>query len=916
MSKEREREYLEKLGVPSKDYSGVPVDRTFSLDDILREVEGDKAVPFAKPEPKPEPKPELKPEPKPEPEPAKAPVILNEVKDPAPSAGPLQKDGDSSSEASHPSRNDSAKLAHAPEPELSFAPVIPAEAKPAPEHVKAPAETPVILSEAKDPAPQAERLQAEGDSPSPAAPRNDSPAPAAEAKAAPAAEEKPAAAPLPEPETAATVRVPAVKKKRPSLEDTRSLKLFSTIEIEAQPEEYAVAVEEGGEPKVEGGTVIFAPPVKEETPKKRAPRRPRNSEAEPDQLFFEGAGPVNVMTNAKEPPAEKADADAVAAGFKESVENNIRENVRKTYNMPEPEETAPDEEAEYHGEPDDYYLVEEELRARRSDGVLKSVFLGACALLLLIIDVFALKSESAATERDIAVVYLFISAAVSMLTLAFSIPFVKRAFEQIRTLKFRAESAAVICTAVAVIQNIALMINPSYISEGTVGVYNFLPAVMLLFIRLGDLQMVRHIRGNMKFVSERKQLAAAVMVDDEELAEDVSGGQISGEARLCAPHRTDAVVGVVEASSKESDADNSVGKLFIGAAAAALLIALVSAVWRGASVGVALSVFTAALCAGTPLMSIFVTVLPLTRINRRLNRKGGAILNFDAAVTIAEANGIVVSDTDVFPDKSIILHGMSLFNNAPMDGVIADTVSVLNAAGGALGKVFEGSVADKSILREIDSIEYVDEMGVVCRSQGRELLLGSRDFMKAYQIPVPSSAYESKVSGGDRHVFYLAADMQLCAMYVVTYGIADVAKRRLRRAEDSGLTLLIATKDTNVTKEILSNRMKLSNATVKVISARALDRLERRYKKARSLPAGVVVGDDCCALPEAAVCASKLKGSVAFNIAALIASAVIGLIFVAVFSFAATPSAIEAWKILIYALFWTLPVLVLSSSHK
>ena len=50
--------------------------------------------------------------------------------------------------------------------------------------------------------------------------------------------------------------------------------------------------------------------------------------------------------------------------------------------------------------------------------------------------------------------------------------------------------------------------------------------------------------------------------------------------------------------------------------------------------------------------------------------------------------------------------------------------------------------------------------------------------------------------------------------------------------------------------------------------------------------------------------------------AALIASAVIGLIFVAVFSFASTPSAIEAWKILIYALFWTLPVLVLSSSHK
>ena len=85
MSKEREKEYLEKLGVPSKDYSGVPIDRTFSLDDILREVAGDKAVPFAKPEPKPAPAPVPAPKPAPKaeakPKPAPAPVILSEAKD-------------------------------------------------------------------------------------------------------------------------------------------------------------------------------------------------------------------------------------------------------------------------------------------------------------------------------------------------------------------------------------------------------------------------------------------------------------------------------------------------------------------------------------------------------------------------------------------------------------------------------------------------------------------------------------------------------------------------------------------------------------------------------------------------------------------------------------------------------------------
>ena len=884
MSKEREREYLEKLGVPSKEYSSVPIDRTFSLDDIISSVNPD-YVPKKKPDP-------VKAAPT-GPEPAKATPVKAE---------PSARKPEPTKEA--PVKE--APVKEAPVKATSSAP----KAEPEKVSFEATVKIPVVR---KTPVRSEPEQMSFGRAITPIEELSES----ATAKTTPPSKQESSAV------TDATIRVEPPKKATPKKKapaGSDELKLFSTIEIEAPPKEYSVAVEQGGEPKVDGNTVVFAPVAPASEPKKRAPRKRRTDEPEPEQLVFDGAGPKNVITTPKEAPVEAADADAVASSFGESIESKIRREAQETFRISDAEREKQDvNETQEEEEPvklEDFGEIEHDLRIRKTDGVFKSLFLMAITLLLFILDLFALKSEAVAGENDMAVIYLFFSVILTVFALLLCGKLVKRGFKQLFSFSVRSEGTAVFCSLAAIAQNLFLIASPEAVISGSVGVYNFIPATLLLFLRLSDLQTVKHIRSTVRFIRTHKRLAAAVMLDDEELTDDLTNGQISGEARLCVPKRAEHITDIVENSTLPNSSEATLGRLFIFSAIASACIALISAFWRDLSFTEAFSVFTAAICAATPLMSCFITLLPLTRINKRLNRRGGAIVNFDAAMKISEANGVVISDTDVFPESSIILHGMSLFNNAPLDRVLTDTISILNAAGGALGKVFEGSVADRTLLREIDSMHYVDEMGMICKSLGQELLLGSRDFMKAYQIPVPAAVYEDKVSAGDKHVFYLAVDMKLCAMFIVTYNVAELAQRRLRRADVAGLTLLIATKDTNVTKEILSNRMKLDASAVKVISARALDKLEQTVKRVKSIPAGIIVGEECCALPEAAVSAGKLKNSFAFNLASVIASSVIGLIFVAIFAFVPSATAIEAWKILLYAIFWTLPVLFLSSSGK
>lgn len=835
MSKERETEYLEKLGVPKDDYSSVQIGKTFSIDDILGEL-------------------------------GKQPVSKSEIK-----AVPAEEN------------TEKEKI----KPKVDFVAESPVQ-KPE-KHTVHTAHEPVV--------PLKPEIK-------------------------PEIKEEPKTVLTDEP-TRPIETIKAVKPKRMPNDD---VKLFSTIEIETPAKEYNVAVEEGGEPKVDGSTVVFAPTeaaseVRTRS-RKRQPRKTTPSEAEPEQLMFEGAGPKIVFTTAKEEPVEKKNADQIVAGFGESIENKIKEEAKQSFKISGDEEEnseseEPEEEVIFddYEEPDDFEPIDSELKSGRFETVFKSVFVAIATAVLFFLSTFTVLSpEQTGIEKDIAIVYLFISIAITVVIMLLCSSVVAAGFKQIFSFSLRAEGAAVLCCTAAILQNIILMAGTEYILDGTVGIYNYLPALMLLFIRLSDLPLIKHTRSNMEFVDANSNLGVAEIIDNQELADDITDGQISGEACVCAVRKTEKVTGIIEASKERGSSEKSLGKLFVFVFFASAAIAALSLLLREVSAAEAVSVFTAALCAGVPLMASFITIFPLNKINSKLNKKGCAIVNFNAAERIAGANSVVISDTDVFPANSIVLHGMSMFNNSPLDQALTDTISVLNAAGGALAKVFEGSVANQSILREIDSMQYADEMGMLCKSQGREILLGCREFMKKYQIPIPSAIYEDRMAADDRKIIYLAVDMKLSAMYIVSYNVSDVAKKRLRKAEDNGLTLLISTKDTNVTKEILSNRMRLDKASIKIIKARALDKLERKLKKSKSSPAGILVNDECCSLPEAVVGAARLRTKVAFNLASIIASSALGLIFVAFFALVPSASAIAAWKILLYALFWTLPTLCLSSS--
>lgn len=636
MSKEREKEYLEKLGVPSKEYSSVPIDRTFSLDDILSEINPD----YVKKAPKKE-----------------APVT------PSKENNATEKLGVSPAQGGTASAVPSQK---APNPVQKRAPSFEATEK-IPIVAKRPEKKEseqLLFGKAITDIKNEDAISAK-----PSAPKKEAEVKAApsavkqtEVKAAPSEPQKPseskAAQPASASESEPTVAVPAVKKSAPKKKapDSDELKLFSTIEIQAPPKEYNVAVEEGGEPKVDGNTVVFAPATEAAEPKKRAPRKRRADEPEPEQLVFEGAGPKNVITTPKEAPVEPADADKVAASFGESIENRVRREAQQALRIPDGElqkEAEPEQEEtlEELGKEEDFDELEGELRVKKTDGVFKSLFLAAIVLLLFILDVFALKSNAVAGENDMAVIYLFFSVVLTGIAMLLCGGAVKKGFKQIAHFSVRAEGGAVFCALATVLQNVILMISPEAVILGSVGVYNFIPATLMLFLKLGELQTVKHIRSVFSFVRSRKRVAAAVMLDDEELTDDLTNGQISGEARICVPKKTQKVTDVVANCTAPSSSESTLGKLFLFVLIASAAIALISAVWRGMSFSEAFSVFTAAVCAGTPLMTCFITVLPLTRINKKLGRRGGAIASLDAALKISDANGVVISDTDVFPRK-------------------------------------------------------------------------------------------------------------------------------------------------------------------------------------------------------------------------------------------------------------------------
>jgi len=273
-----------------------------------------------------------------------------------------------------------------------------------------------------------------------------------------------------------------------------------------------------------------------------------------------------------------------------------------------------------------------------------------------------------------------------------------------------------------------------------------------------------------------------------------------------------------------------------------LLLGFAAFLLNGREPAYFITVLAGMVCAVLPLSMGVFTVIGQLRASRVGAEIGFAVSNQFAYEDATEMTSVVVSDTEIFSAKSMVLHGIKTFNEKRMDEAIVVAASASQKRGGPLRELFTGILSEnEAYLLEVDNeTVYQPEKGMVCWIGGKRVVMGTREFVGGYDIELPDAEYETKYAKNGRSLVYLALGNEMMAIFVVSYRVIPEIGAMLRAVNACGVTILVNTNDPCLTSIQLCRALKLPAGSVLALNTQGKDTFERLTQPTASLKSGVV----------------------------------------------------------------------------
>lgn len=710
-----------------------------------------------------------------------------------------------------------------------------------PEEVSGTVELPALDAASHRSAPTVDRAPTRPMS-QPAAPARQQPVGTVELEVneAPAVEKKPAAPVRPQPVGAVKLEVneaPAAEKKPAASTRPQSV---GAVELEGN-EAPAVELPLSESPTVENEPVKqavkqpAAGPAVDDAPTKTAPEPAgRKAAAAPEQRD-EGATQRTVVLRPEELELEEHPTgsvqldvdwgdepgpDATRVIKKDEAGGAPRLLGDEAPGAPFEEEPAPEYVEDYEN-PADAPLVQQDLDRLRLTTAIRTSVSAVAGLVLLYLGLAVGDSPLPAIAAVDPAVAPLAYLAVNLVLLVVACAVNWRVFwNGIRGLWGAPTPDSVLALAGvgALAQLMVLMMNAEAFEADKITLFAAPAALLLCFGALGKYLMSGVISRNFALVSTGSEHVAAFRLEDEELCTRLAEGLGEPEPCLVASRPTTLVEGFLRRSFSVRASDRTLQRMSWVLAGAALFTALI-ALFSKQGLAMAFTAFAGTLCLGGPASATLLAAVPGMLMQKSAARVGAVVPGWSSIEELSGANMIVVGAKDLFPAKSVRLHGIKTFEKERIDLAILYAASVLIAGCDTLRDVFMNIIQGKTnILFPVESLENDPGFGFTAWVKDKRVIIGNRAMMEKQGVEIPSLDYENRYTKGKKQPIYLAVSGRLFGMFLVSYKANEQAAHVLESLNRQGVSVLVKSDDFSLTTSLISQIYGLEEGSVKVLS--------------------------------------------------------------------------------------------------
>ena len=370
----------------------------------------------------------------------------------------------------------------------------------------------------------------------------------------------------------------------------------------------------------------------------------------------------------------------------------------------------------------------------------------------------------------------------------------------------------------ALAQLLMLMMNAEAFEADKITLFAAPAALLLCFGALGKYLMSGVISRNFALVSTGSEHVAAFRLEDEELCTRLAEGLGEPEPCLVASRPTTLVEGFLRRSFSVRASDRTLQRMSWVLAGAALFTALI-ALFSKQGLAMAFTAFAGTLCLGGPASATLLAAVPGMLMQKSAARVGAVVPGWSSIEELSGANMIVVGAKDLFPAKSVRLHGIKTFEKERIDLAILYAASVLIAGCDTLRDVFMNIIQGKTnILFPVESLENDPSFGFTAWVKDKRVIIGNRAMMEKQGVEIPSLDYENRYTKGKKQPIYLAVSGRLFGMFLVSYKANEQAAHVLESLNRQGVSVLVKSDDFSLTTSLISQIYGLEEGSVKVLS--------------------------------------------------------------------------------------------------
>lgn len=624
------------------------------------------------------------------------------------------------------------------------------------------------------------------------------------------------------------------------------------------------------------------------------------------------------MKNVAEPTDQEIHIPEIPVA--ESVKNRFAEQnnadiaKKLMQDMHEPEDDDPDD---YENE-SQREAVEKNLSAQFTGLIIRAVILGVlfiASLVFCLSPMLGYSLPDAISFEGSGIVYPIINLAI--LCAAALTSHVAVGGGLISMMRFRAgnDSFAALSVIGAAALGVMFIADPSTMAKG--GENLFFPIVIagLFFNTVGKLLSSARIKNNFEVLTTGGKKSALLPVRNKELARELTG-QRDETPRFCTSAKAKFFTRFLELSYRD-DATESIARIVSPIVFLCAILVGVIGFLVTARISDAVTGFAAVLCVAAPFSATIAGALPVSRSCAALNDEGSVMAGGYTAETFAETDSVLLDIEQLFPEGSIVLHGIKTFAQGRIDEAILDAASVICSTRSTLGTIFINVVqGDRKLLKPVDTIIYEDGMGLSAWVGGKRVLIGNRELMINHGIDIPSHDYENKYVGTGKDILYLANSGELTAMFVLSYHADREVYRSLGIMAERGVRLVINCSDPNITVKKLSNIFGYPESQLNLLSSKYQQKCAELTEERESAPAAAVYDGSLFALSDLLNCCGIIRQS-SFAAALIeMIGIVLGFILVTLFLFTGNIRSLAMYILMAFQMFWLLAVTIVIVLRK